>query len=222
GSDRTHRVDSAGLAAGVNDLRAGRVDGANVTMPHKAAAAAMADFADALVTATGAANSLRRSPTAPGMVEATNTDVGGLRTAAEAAGISLDGTFLVLGGGGAARAAVAAFGHARVLLSSRSPSSGPYPVLPWGDGWSGAVVVNATPLGMAGEALPEGVLDTAAGLIDMAYGATPTPAVAAGRRRGIPVADGLDVLVAQAAISFTWWTGLPAPLEVMQIAARGG
>jgi len=93
-------------------------------------------------------------------------------------------------------------------------------VLPWGTGWAGAVVVNATPLGMEGESLPGGILDGAVGLIDMAYGAEPTPAVEHARRRGIPVADGLDVLVAQAAISFTWWTGVPAPIEVMRAAAR--
>ena len=72
-------------------------------------------------------------------------------------------------------------------------------------------MVNATPLGMHGEALPPGVVEEAAGLIDLPYGAEPTPAVAAARRLGRPAADGLDVLVAQAALSFRLWTGRGGP-----------
>lgn len=222
GTYEARRVGAAGFEEGMADLRAGRIDGANVTMPHKATAAAMADLADPVVRSIGAANTLRRSPDTPGSVEAMNSDVGGLWAAAAIAGMPLDGTFLVLGGGGAARAAIAAFSGGRVLVSARSPSSGPFPVLPWGTGWAGSVVVNATPLGMKGEPLPDGVLERVAGLIDMAYGPVATPAVEEARRRGIPIADGLDVLVAQAAISFTWWTGVPAPLEVMRTAARHG
>jgi len=82
------------------------------------------------------------------------------------------------------------------------------------------VVVNATPLGMQGEELPPGVIEAAGGLIDLPYGTEPTPAVALARRRGLPVADGLDLLVAQAALSFELWAGGPAPLAVMEAAAR--
>ena len=56
------------------------------------------------------------------------------------------------------------------------------------------------------------------GLFDMAYGNNATPAVLGADER--PVADGIDMLVAQAARSFEIWTGRPAPLEVMETAAR--
>ncbi len=91
----------------------------------------------------------------------------------------------------------------------------------WGEPVPGVMVVNATPLGMNGEALPPGLVEEAAGLIDMAYGAEPTPAVVAARRLGRPAADGLDLLVAQAALSFRLWTGVEADFGAMRRAAAG-
>ena len=220
GTYLARRVDSDGLMSALEEIRAGRLDGANITMPHKAAAAAAAEISDDVVAITGAANTLRSSATRPGMIEATNTDVGGLRNAANVAGMPSGAPVLVLGGGGAAAAASAAFGERRVVVSTRSGAVGSAATLAWGTGWPGAVVVNATPLGMGGESLPDGLLQDAAGFIDMAYGDDPTPAFRQAVDMGIPAIDGLDVLVSQAAESFSWWTGLDAPLDVMAIAAR--
>ena len=222
GNYRARRVDGEGLLAGLAEMREGLLDGANVTMPHKAAAAAAADMIDDVVALTGAANTLRASAARAGAIEATNTDVGGLRHAADAAGIPSGGPVLVLGGGGAAAAARVAFSDGDVRHSVRSDAVGSLSWVPWGTGWPGAVVVNATPLGMRGESLPRGVVEVAGGLIDMAYGDHPTPAFEEAVRIGIPAVDGMDVLVAQAAASFTWWTGLDAPLAAMRAAARSG
>jgi shikimate dehydrogenase len=90
----------------------------------------------------------------------------------------------------------------------------------WGNAEAGATVINATPLGMAGETLPPGVVDGAGCLLDLAYGAEPTPAVAEALRRGLPVVDGIDLLVAQAAAAFSIWTGIAAPVLAMMQAAR--
>jgi len=98
----------------------------------------------------------------------------------------------------------------------------PVPSCRWGEAVEGAVVVNATPLGMHGEPLPGYLLEAAAGLIDLAYGDRVTPAMQEARHLGIPAAGGLEVLVAQAAVSFSWWTGVPAPIDVMRRAAGGG
>ncbi|MCB2223587.1 MAG: shikimate dehydrogenase [Actinobacteria bacterium] len=221
GSYTARRVDAAGLAEALDEIRAGTLDGANVTMPHKAAAARLADAADDAVRATGAANTLRRRPGAPGEVESANTDVGGIAAAARKAGIPSGGPVLVLGAGGSARAAIAAFAGRAVQCSVRRDGTVPgVPAVPWGVPVDGAVVVNATPLGMEGEPLPDGLLAAASGLVDLPYGARRTPAVAAALAAGIPVADGLAVLVAQAALSFTWWTGVEAPMAVMEAAAR--
>jgi shikimate 5-dehydrogenase len=71
---------------------------------------------------------------------------------------------------------------------------------------------------MGGEQLPAPVLQGAVGLFDMAYGASPTPAIAGAG--DLPQADGIDMLVAQAARSFTIWTETVAPFDVMELAAR--
>jgi shikimate dehydrogenase len=140
-----------------------------------------------------------------------------------------DAPVLVLGAGGAAAAALLAVGPERAAVSARRPGAAAVagaafgvPSIPWGEAIDGAVVVNATPLGMEGEHLPEGLLAAASGLFDMAYGAQTTPAVAEMRRRGMPVIDGIDLLVAQAAGSFELWTGRAAPVAVMERAARRG
>jgi len=223
-------VDLRGFLSAVEDLRDGCIDGINVTMPHKAAAAAAADLADEIVRATGAANTLRRggSPDRP-VVEATNTDVGGIAAAADAAGIPPDAPVLVLGAGGGAAAAVVAFRDRLAGVSTRRAGNVgalaertgvPVRPCPWGEAVDGVVVVNATPLGMRGEMLPGGILDAAVGLIDLPYGEVPTPAMQRAHLLGIRAVDGLRVLVAQAAISFTWWTDVPAPLDVMHPAAQ--
>src|SRR5690606_15875137 len=81
---------------------------------------------------------------------------------------------LVLGSGGAARAAVACLvDRASVLVSGRRPEAAEAltglgaGTHPWGEPLPGAVVVNATPLGMGGESLPDGVVAASSGLLEM-------------------------------------------------------
>jgi shikimate dehydrogenase len=57
-------------------------------------------------------------------------------------------------------------------------------------------------------------------VVDLVYGAGPTELLAAAQAHGAGTLDGLDVLVAQGALSFELWTGVPAPVEVMRRAAR--
>jgi shikimate dehydrogenase len=220
------RVDGPGLQAGVARLRSGEISGANVTMPHKAAAAALADHLGDEVTITGAANTLRG---VAGRVEAINTDVGGLVDAASAARIPADIPVLVLGAGGSAAAAVHAFGERRPAVAARRPEAAAAvlehtgvagSVVAWGEALPGSLIINATPLGMRGERLPPAPMVAAAGLIDLPYGSAPTPACRTAAARGIPYADGIDVLVAQAARAFSWWTGRLAPVDAMRVAAR--
>ena len=58
------------------------------------------------------------------------------------------------------------------------------------------------------------------GFFDMAYGDHETPAVTEMRRRGVPVAEGLDMLIGQALASFRIWTGVAIDPAVMRDAAR--
>ena len=68
--------------------------------------------------------------------------------------------------------------------------------------------------------LDSDLLSDCAHVIDFVYTPAPTPIVAAARALGVPTVDGLAILVAQGALSFELWTGLPAPREIMERAAR--
>jgi shikimate dehydrogenase len=57
-------------------------------------------------------------------------------------------------------------------------------------------------------------------VVDLVYGTAPTELLAAARERAVPTLDGLEVLVAQGALSLELWTGRSAPIDVMRRAAR--
>src|SRR5258707_1160745 len=94
-------VAPEGFEAKVRELAAAGYAGANVTVPHKGAALALADEASEAAGAIGAANTLSFSA---GRIRADNTDAGGLLAALPTT--PLDAPALVLGAGGAARAVV--------------------------------------------------------------------------------------------------------------------
>ncbi len=109
----------------VERLRGGELSGANVTVPHKKLALSLADRADPLAKAVGAANVLRRMP--DGSVEAHNTDVAALADELRLHQPS-PGAACVLGSGGAALAAVVAcqrLGASVVHVAARAFSNGP-------------------------------------------------------------------------------------------------
>lgn len=224
GDYEAREVDAAGFAEACRQLRNGDLDGANVTMPHKERAFGECAVVDADAALAGAVNTLANRD---GGLTGWNTDVAALRSALFPFG---SGEVLILGAGGAAAAAIVASGGEReIRVAARNREAavalttrigGAMRVEVWGTPVAGAIVVNATPLGMHGEALPGGVLEAAGGLIDLAYGPAETPAVASARSRGLPTVDGITLLVSQAAASFEIWTGIPAPIGAMERAAR--
>ncbi len=215
----------------VRALPAAGFVGANVTIPHKEAALALADEADADARAIGAANTLSFS--AEGRVHAANTDAPGLVAALPEP--PAGATALVLGAGGSARAAVWALldaGAAEVRVWNRTPARAqllcaelggrPVEALEPAD-----LLVNCTSVGLEPGAaeLKIGRLgaDHLQGyhcVVDLAYRPGPTALIAMTRQLGVPAVDGLEILVRQGALSFERWTGRPAPLEAMRAAAR--
>jgi shikimate dehydrogenase len=205
--------------------------GVNVTIPHKQAARALADAPTDSVRAIGAANTLTFDD--DGGIEADNTDAPALIAALP---FPISGrTALVLGAGGSARAAVWALltaGAAEVRVWSRRPERaramtdelGGVPV----QGAAAAdLLVNCTPVGMNGDPAAFKLFPLAADEIsmyacvaDFVYSEVVTPLAQAATARGVPLVDGLDLLVGQGALSFERFTGRQAPLEVMREAAR--
>lgn len=167
--------------------------GANVTIPHKEAAAALCDEAEGEAVNT---------------LVFRNGRVLGFNTDKEiVAGIDSRRVCLI-GAGGAAKALRPGL-HGEVLVFSRR---GSWP--PDSDGCD--LVVNATPV------RDELLVEPRPGqtVVDLAYYADgrETEFVAAARAAGCEVVDGLEALVRQGAASFQRWTGRPAPVDVMREA----
>jgi shikimate dehydrogenase len=208
--------------------------GANVTIPHKQAALALADQASAAAREIGAANTLTFA--AHGTIAAENTDAPGLIAALDR---SPQGrSALVLGAGGSARAAVWALreaGAREVSVWNRTPGRAEQLARDLGARVVGVpepadILVNCTAVGLEGSA--SGVLAVLKQLeltfdlvgrysyvVDLVYREGTTPLLAAAREQGVPTLDGLEILVAQGALSFELWTGRRPPLDVMRRAA---
>jgi shikimate dehydrogenase len=205
--------------------------GANVTVPHKGAALAVADETTEVAREIGAANTF---VFAGGEIRAANTDADGLLAALPAPPARR--RTLVLGAGGAGRAAVWALVREgaevevwnRTELRSRHlcEELGGAPVTDPEQG-SYELIVNTTAVGLHGEDPFEALPLSASGFspgqtfVDLVYGDEPTALLRAAQAAGATVVDGIEVLVQQGALSFRIWTGRDAPVEVMRAAARG-
>jgi shikimate dehydrogenase len=207
--------------------------GINVTIPHKHAAAGLADEVSPTVEAVGAANTLTfeggrilaENTDAPGMMGAIARPVGGLRA-------------LVLGAGGTARAATWALQHdgADVSVYNRTTQRaeklaedlGVALVLETLGGAEFELIVNTTAVGMD-EGISEeeallalgldlSVVSSSAVVVDFVYRAGGSPLTSAARAAGLTVIDGNELLARQGALSFEIWFNRPAPLDAMRAA----
>lgn len=123
GSYVAHDVDVAGVESTIARLRAGEIDGANITAPYKRLAFELADAASPLAADLEAANTWTRLD--DGTVAAENTDVIGLRASLAVFAPRARNHALLLGAGGAARAAALVLSHAfeRVTVLARDPAA---------------------------------------------------------------------------------------------------
>jgi len=219
----------------VRGLAAAGFVGANVTLPHKHAALALADSASELARAIGAANTLSFLP--DGTIAAENTDAPGLLAAI---GVDVRGrSAVVLGAGGTARAAAWALREAGATVSVWNRTAeraqklaAELDVAAIASPRPAQLLVNATTVGMDGRnnldealstlALDSDVVASYEQVIDFAYARSPTALLTQARRLGVATVDGLDILAAQGGLSFQIWTGEPAPFEAMRAAADVG
>jgi len=179
------------LEGAVRGLVASGFAGANVTIPHKRAAAQLCDEADG-----DAVNTL---VFADGRVAGFNTD------REIVAGIDSQRVCLIGAGGAAAALLPGLRGEVR-QFSRRGD---------WPPDAAGCdLVVNATPV------RDELLVEPHAGqtIVELAYGDGETALVRAARAAGCAVIDGREALVLQGAASFERWTGLPAPVSAMRTA----
>lgn len=226
-----------GFADAVARFRAEGGRGLNVTVPFKLEAFALATQRTARAEAAGAVNTLAFG--ADGIL-GDNTDGAGL---VRDLSVNLERSLgarrlLLLGAGGATRGALLPLlgqrpialtianrtaSKAEALAHDFAPQAGDTCIDGCGfDDLGGRrfdVVINATSAGLAGEALPlpEGLFAPGALAYDMVYGKGLTPFLRQARAAGVTaLADGVGMLVEQAAEAFLWWRGVrPATREVI-------
>ncbi|MDE2443729.1 MAG: shikimate dehydrogenase [Methanocorpusculum sp.] len=217
-------------------LRCYQIRGANVTIPHKQAVMPLLSEVSPAAQSAGAVNTILVSP--DGRLIGTNTDIAGIAATVAALHITPSGArVLVAGSGGAARATVACLTAvgAAVFITNRTMKKAESLATEFGAtaipqeelkaGYD--LIINATPAGMsgfpAGIPIPESILTPQTAVFDMVYEPETTPLIAAARAAGCrAVLGGKTMLIAQAAASFTLWTGTAADIATMTAAFGGG
>ena len=226
------------LEAALGGLMALGFRGANVTMPHKTDAAQLMDARSEDAKRVGAVNTV---VVGEDSLTGHNTDVAGFARFLERdVGFDPAGrTALILGRGGAARACALALvrgGLDRLVVAAREPLEGPQhaafaaavgrggpgiEAVPWDEAHDvrADLVVNATPVGGKGEAVPAPPPVPGMTVVDLLYRPPVTRLVASARAAGADAHGGLGLLLHQAALSFELWTGVQPPFEAMSAAA---
>ncbi|MCB9635863.1 MAG: shikimate dehydrogenase [Sandaracinus sp.] len=227
------------LGDAIRGLRALGVVGANVTVPHKEAVLAELDEVEPAARAMGAVNTLVRDGD---RWIGTNTDAEGLARSLDEVGAVVGDRLIVLGAGGAARAAVVGLGararevvvaarrvsQAEALVASLSLEGVKLSVCgldaldaPF-EGASTVVQATSATLGEGAEAfvdaLPLNALPKDATLVDLVYVPRRTALLRAAEARGLRTVEGVGMLVHQGALAFERWTGVEAPVDVMREA----
>ncbi len=202
--------------------------GASVTMPLKEQVVGRLSRVQQLAEDLGAANTLMRDT--DGTLTGGNTDAAGIleplqrRTQLEGASI------LILGAGGAARAAAFVLKSAGASVSICNRTHARAEQLAQEAGVAAVcreqlssmhfdAILNATPYGMTNQQMAAPIAEEEMQcriFFDMVYNPLETPLIRIARARGIEVIAGIEMFVTQGAAQFTLWTGLPAPAEIMR------
>ena len=207
------------------------IQGLSITMPLKQDVMPLLERTDPLSAKIGSVNTILRAQ--DGKFYGFNTDVAGIVQPLERRLALKNAKVLVIGAGGAARAAV--FGcrdkGAEVFILNRTPETAQKLAKQ-----SGAkaikrdavakthfdVIINATPIGMTGTTsknTPTTPLESAEinarYVFDLVYNPVETPFLRLARQKGIPVITGVEMFIQQGARQFEIWTGKPAPEEEM-------
>jgi shikimate dehydrogenase len=210
-------VSAEAVPAAVERLRRHDIGGANVTVPHKAAVAALVDEVTDVAREAGAVNAVVRDGD---RLIGHNTDLPAIVDAIARLCPGGVGRAVVLGAGGAGRAAQVTLRHAgsdRVVMLHRSDGS----LARLADELAAAdLLVNATPVGTGSleSPVPTELLRSGLAVLDLVYRPSPTQLVRDARAAGARAEAGGGVLLGQAWRSLELWMGSPAPIDVMRTA----
>lgn len=212
--------DAVGAVKGVRALK---IRGAAVSMPHKETVIPLMDELDPSAAAIDAVNTIVNTN---GYLKAYNTDYTAVVKALADHRVSPSSSVLVRGSGGMAKAVIAAFkdsGFAALTIASRNEKTGQALAQKYGFSWlpesdlesisPHQVIVNVTPLGMSGGnegqlSFPQHLIDQAAVVFEVIAMPVETPLVIAAVAAGKEVITGMEIMASQAAIQFELYTGI--------------
>jgi shikimate dehydrogenase len=223
------------LPGAIGGVRALGIRGCAISMPFKEDVIALVDELDPSAKVIASVNTIVNDD---GHLAAFNTDFIAVATLLREHAVPTDAPVFLRGSGGMAKAVAFAlleggFGDGTVV--ARNEATGRALADATGFGWvagpddvpAGAVLINATPVGMAGgpEAgdlpFPEAAIDAAATVFDVVASPPETPFVARGRAAGVPVITGAEVVALQAVEQFVLYTGVrPTDEQVAAAAAH--
>ena len=224
--------DAEGAVRGV---RAFKIRGAAVSMPHKETVIPFMDEMDPSAAAIDAVNTIVNTD---GYLKAYNTDYTAVATALTQHGVAKDFSVLVRGSGGMAKAVIAAFkdsGFSKVTVASRNEVTGRALADKYGFNWIAEselesiaphhVIVNVTPLGMSGgnegqQSFPQRLIDASEVVFEVIAMPVETPLVIAGKAAGKEIITGMEIMALQAAIQFELYTGVKLSEDQVRRAAE--
>jgi len=221
------------LPAAIGGIRALGVRGCGVSMPYKEASIALVDELDASVAAIDSLNTIVNDG---GRLKAYNTDYIAVRQLIDRHGLDPVSRFVLRGSGGMAKAVACAFrdaGFVHGTIVARNEEAGRRLAANCGYAWRAelgelrpALLVNVTPIGMAGGAeaqqlaFAEEAIDAAQTVFDVVAMPARTPLIVAAEARDKQVISGLEVIALQALEQFVLYTGVrPTPEQVERAVA---
>ncbi|UGU34274.1 shikimate 5-dehydrogenase [Mycolicibacterium smegmatis] len=225
------------IAAAIGGVRALGIRGCSVSMPFKQDVMALVDEIEPSARAIDAVNTIVNDLSVPGgYLVASNTDYIAVQALIEQHGLAEDDPVLIRGSGGMANAVAAAFrdnGFRRGAIVARNRDTGAalasrlgYEYTPEVAERTAAILVNVTPIGMAGgpeaqlSAFEPGTVEAAAVVFDVVAMPAETPLIVAARSAGKPVITGAEVIALQAAEQFERYTGVrPTAEQIAEASA---
>jgi shikimate dehydrogenase len=218
----------------VRAVRALKIRGAAVSMPHKEAVIPFMDELDPSASAIDAVNTIVNTD---GYLKAYNTDYHAVVDSLASHNVDKNYSVLVRGSGGMAKAVVAAFrdsGFKNLTIASRNESTGRSLADKYGFSWiseesletliGSDVLVNVTPLGMSGGnegqlSFPESMVEKSKAVFEVIAMPIETPLYELGIKHGKEVITGMEIMALQAAIQFKLYTGITLTEDQIKRAA---
>jgi len=220
-------------------IKALGIRGASVTIPLKETVIGHLDSIDPVAAAIGAVNTIiAKEEDGLRYLFGTNTDWQGANRALEQVTPIRDSNIVILGAGGSARAigfGLQSAGAASVTLCSRTEKRGkalaaelncPWHPLAQLNQLHAEILINATSVGMSPDSdrtpAPGCDLSRFYAVMDIVYAPLETVLLREARKAGCQCVSGLEMLLYQGVIQFEFWTGKPAPVELMRETLMSG